>query len=164
MISLYCGKENLSALSPEWVGLVGVIAGTLLTGLASYFIQRSAHNKSLEIENKRNKANFLLEYVIKDICTFIDSELNFLQKLLVITNFDENEKIDRSHRLNLANTQTLIQMLNDDKLLSDFKAFLRGWVSINNIIANNNEGDKYSILNETMLLASNIKVQLMAKL
>ncbi|ADZ41828.1 TPA: hypothetical protein PXN14_000117 [Yersinia enterocolitica] len=164
MITLYCGKENLSALSPEWVGLIGVIAGTILTGLASYFIQRSAHKRSLEIENKRNKANFLIEYVIKDVCAFIDSELNLLQELHVQTKLVESEKLDKSHRLNLVNTQTLIQMLNDDKLLSDFKTFLSGWVSIQNIIVNNNEGDKFSILQETMLLASSIKVQLMAKL
>ncbi|MGK4422875.1 hypothetical protein ACSMDK_11805 [Yersinia enterocolitica] len=163
MISLYCGKENLSALSPEWVGLIGVIVGTILTGLASYFIQRSAHKKSLEIENNRNKVNFLIEYVIKDICTFIDSELNFLQKLCGKNNYSESQEIDKGHRSDLANTETLIGMLNDDKLLSDYKTFSGKWISIENIIVNDNKGNKLHILKEAMVLASNIKVQLMAK-
>lgn len=160
MIAVYCSKIAESGL-PAWVPvLIGTAVGAVITGLISYLLQRQAHNNMILIENRKNKAAFINQYVMKDIFSFLDQEINYLQQLSGFNYIPTSDELNRDHRKELARTQTLIKLLDDRGIYNDFHLLLAQKINMENYMVNKGSLPPYTYLGEAMELAAKIKTKI----
>lgn len=160
MIAVYCSKIAESGL-PAWVPvLIGTAVGAVITGTISYLLQRQAHKNVLNIEQKKYKREFINKYVMKDIFLFLDSEINFLQKLSAFNYIPSSTVLDGTHREGLAKIQATMKVLNDPSIVSVFDDLINKRTEMENIIVSRNGASTYAVLNEAIKLAAEIKLKM----
>ncbi|HHP9706331.1 hypothetical protein H0I69_06715 [Yersinia enterocolitica] len=160
MIAVYCSKIAESGL-PAWVPvLIGTAVGAVITGLISCLLQRQAHNNMILIENRKNKAAFINQYVMKDIFSFLDQEINYLQQLSGFNYIPTSDELNRDHRKELARIQTLIKLLDDRGIYNDFHLLLAQKINMENYMVNKGSLPPYTYLGEAMELAAKIKTKI----
>ncbi|MFV8770811.1 hypothetical protein ACNSPB_26645 [Yersinia enterocolitica] len=160
MIAVYCSKIAESGL-PAWVPvLIGTAVGALITGLISYLLQKQAHKNLILLENRKNKAAFINQYIMKDIFSFLDQEINYLQQLSGFNYIPTSDELNGEHRKELARIQTLIKLLDDRGIYNDFHQFLVQKINMENYMVNKGSLPPYTYLGEAMELASKIKAKI----
>lgn len=123
MITVYCQKLSSSWLAPEMYGLTGVVLGATISGLLAWLIQRANAKRTIELENRKNKVKVFTDFFAKDIVSFIDSEVEYLQKLFVDFDKEKTKGIPEHHK-NMTCVDTTLRMFNDIQLNDLFKTFV----------------------------------------
>lgn len=161
MIAVYCAKisEPIVETLPGWVtSLLGAVVGAIVTGIIAFYLQRNSHRNALDLEQKKNKAEFVNKFVRDKLFDFIDKEIDFLQVLsgskTVVYAYD----LGFEHRKSMANMQSLAELIENKDIKNKFNELTGIRVAMENNIVNCNGNGNLILLGKAIKLGADIKV------
>lgn len=162
MIAVYCQKLSSSWFTPEMYGLTGVVLGATISGLLAWLIQKSNAKRTIELENRKNKVKVFTDFFAKDIISFIDSEVEYLQRLFV--DFDkEKTKTNPEHHKDMTGVDTTLRIFNDIQLNDLFKTFVRQEYLLRNSIIEGKNKDALEVMVFAREIAARLKLGVIDK-
>lgn len=163
MIAVYCGKATEGWLSAEWAGVFGVVAGALIGFGGNFLLQRYVLKKTQELELGKIRSAFISQNVLVDILKFLDSEVEYLQKLKSCS-APPMQAAWAVHREEISKIDAMVKMFEDATISDDFWCLLRKKDKFEEIIIHQLPEDKQKILNESIALVTQIKKKLLASI
>ncbi|EMK5833200.1 hypothetical protein I6M88_18580 [Citrobacter sedlakii] len=161
MIAVYCAKisEPVAEALPGWVtSLFGAVVGAIVTGIIAFYLQRNSHRYALDLERKKNKAEFVNKFVRDRLFNFIDKEIDFLQLLAASSEVVYASDHGFEHRKSLATMQSLAELIEDKDIKMKFYKLTQIGVVMENNIVNCNGAGNLAQLHTAVKLGADIKI------
>ncbi|NIG74927.1 hypothetical protein F3J34_15140 [Klebsiella sp. Ap-873] len=161
MIAIYCEKilEPIGETLPGWVtSLLGAVVGAIITGIIAFYLQRNSHRNALDLEQKKNKAEFVNKFIRDKLFDFIDKEIDFLQILSGAKAVVYAADLGFEHRKSMANMQSLAELIENKDIKNDFNKLTGVRVAMENNIVNRNGSGNLILLGDAIKLGAGIKV------
>lgn len=161
MIAVYCAKisEPIVETLPGWVtSLLGAVVGAIVTGIIAFYLQRNSHRNALDLEQKKNKSEFVNKFVRDKLFDFIDKEIDYLQILSGSKTVVYAADLGFEHRKSMANMQSLVELIENKDIKNKFNELTGVRVGMENNIVNRNGSGNLILLGNAIKLGADIKV------
>lgn len=161
MLAVYCEKASsgLNGIPAEYVGLLGVIIGSVITGIVGFGIQYYVHRRNIELEKLKTIQRVKTEKILDELFSYLGSQANYI--LASPLEFEsDNKQADASFRREYGNIKSLLYTLDDKSLVDDFTTLMKLEGEIYSILIHKTGENVFSKIDDAEKIIARMRVKI----